>query len=80
MIPLELTPIYMQLKIERQVDALKPMMSAAGQAFQSIADAFKPFMQHVIGIWKATRRYDTSSGQPVRNPAMKPLLKNGRKP
>ena len=80
MIQLHETPIYTQLKIEQQRDALKPAMKAAGEAFQRNIDAFKPFVEHVIGVWKQMQRYDMSSGQPVRRPGMKPLLKNGRKP
>lgn len=80
MIHLHETPIYTQLKIEQQMEALKPAMKAAGEAFQRIVDAWKPFMNHVLGIWKQMQRYDMSAGQPVRRPGMKPLLKNGRKP
>lgn len=80
MIQLHETPIYTQLKIEQQVEALKPAMQAAGEALQRIIDAFRPFIDHVLGIAKAMHRYDMSAGQPVRRPGMKPLLKNGRKP
>lgn len=70
------TPIHDQMKAE----AVSEFTKGIGVAFQSIIDAFKPFVDSIMAVVKAMQRYDMSSGQPVRNPGMKPLLGNGRKP
>lgn len=74
------TPIYDQLKTERQIEAIADFANGARAAFQSIIDAFRPFIEYITAIAKTMQRYDMSSGQPIRNPNMKPLIHKGGKP